>query len=29
LVEEGEADELFLRPQEPYTRALIKALPSI
>jgi len=29
LVEEGEADELFLRPQEAYTRALIKALPSI
>ena len=29
LVEEGEADELFLRPQQPYTQALIRALPGI
>ena len=27
LVEEGEADELYFHPQQPYTKELIKALP--
>jgi peptide/nickel transport system ATP-binding protein len=29
LVEEGEADELYFHPQEPYTQELISALPKI
>ena len=29
LVEEGEADELYFHPQQPYTKELIKALPKI
>ena len=29
LVEEGEADELYFHPQQPYTRELIAALPKI
>ena len=29
LVEEGEADELYFHPQQPYTRELIAALPRI
>jgi ABC-type oligopeptide transport system ATPase subunit len=29
LVEEGEADELYFHPQQPYTQELIAALPRI
>jgi len=29
LVEEGEADELYFHPQQPYTQELIAALPKI
>lgn len=29
LVEEGEADELYFHPKQPYTKDLIKALPII
>jgi peptide/nickel transport system ATP-binding protein len=29
LVEEGEADELYFHPQQPYTQKLIAALPRI
>ena len=27
LVEEGEADQLYFNPQQPYTQELIAALP--
>jgi ABC-type dipeptide/oligopeptide/nickel transport system ATPase component len=29
VVESGEADEVFLRPQAPYTRRLVAAVPRL
>ncbi|GGK66030.1 hypothetical protein Sme01_11280 [Sphaerisporangium melleum] len=29
VVEEGDVDEVFLRPRHPYTRALVDAVPRL